>query len=148
MPLPDPQGPPYTKRVKPPRYNRSVSIVEAAIDGHPAYMRRAFPTWDKPMHRDAAYHWAREAGRAGRAYDRLSLGALDTYGSHGALVSGVVRGHFPDRVKESLRYMLARFAAVKDASVAHWFASGSRTRYRDTELARLVGSAGHYGFHF
>lgn len=147
MQLPDPEGPPYTTRVKPPKYNRSITVVEAAIDGKPAYLRRAFPTWEKAMHRDVAHHWALEAGRAGRAYERLSRGALAKYGSHGALVSGVVRGHFPSAVKDELRYMIRRFQAVKDASIAHWYASGARTRYQDTELARLVGSAGHYGFH-
>lgn len=39
-----------------------------------------------------------------RAHDQLAAIALREYGDHGPLISGCVRAHFPEQVKDVLRF--------------------------------------------
>jgi len=56
---------------------------------------------ERPDLQTAAYHFER-ACRASRAHSDLSLHALERYGDHGPLISGCVRDHFPDEIKDKL----------------------------------------------
>lgn len=44
------------------------------------------------------------ACEASRKHSALAADALATYGDHGAQISGCVRDHFPDTVKDELRH--------------------------------------------
>jgi hypothetical protein len=57
--------------------------------------------------------FARQCG-ASRAHSALAQQALRDYGSHGPDISGCVREHFPEQVKETLR-RLAREASSREA---------------------------------
>jgi hypothetical protein len=87
-----------------------------------------------------------EACEASREHERKAGEALAAYGSQGPLVSGCVRSHFPEAVKEELR-RLARL--VSDKCDAARLARPARVRH-DTlrrlaqEIATRDGS-GRYG---
>lgn len=81
-----------------------------------------------------------------RVHDRMAKIALDQYGDHGSLISGCVRDHFPDPVKDCLRYMAQRvtyYCAEADKArprgVRHWtiVALGKAVARRD--------GVGYYG---
>jgi hypothetical protein len=83
---------------------------------------------------------------ASRAHNELAGAALDTYGDHGPLISGVVRDHFPEPIKDELR-RLARL--VSEWSDSAYAARPKRVRL-DTmrSLARDVATrdgSGYYG---
>ena len=44
------------------------------------------------------------ACEASRKHSALTAAALETYGDHGAQISGCVRDHFPETVKNDLRH--------------------------------------------
>ena len=75
-----------------------------------------------------------------------AMEALDHYGDHGSDISGCVRDHFPDAVKDRLRF-LAR--TVTEASDAGYNARPPRVRFTTMrklarDVARRNGS-GYYG---
>ena len=83
---------------------------------------------------------------ASRAHSALVGTALDTYGDHGAQISGIIRDHFPDSVKDTLRSLCDTMNA---ASRNAW---GSRPpRVRVATMRRLsqsvarVEGCGFYG---
>ena len=55
-------------------------------------------------------------------------GALLTYGDYGPLVSGVVRSHFPEEVRDALRWLAHRATRERDRARTHWKAAGKRKR--------------------
>jgi hypothetical protein len=83
---------------------------------------------------------------ASRAHNRLAAIALATYGDHGALISGCVRTHFPETIKDTLR-TLAR--ACSDHS-DNGYAARPAGVHASTmvKLARAVATrdgSGYYG---
>ncbi len=55
---------------------------------------------------------------ASREHNRLVAAALKKYGDHGSQISGVIRDHFPPRVKARLRNLCAHMNAESDAGFA------------------------------
>lgn len=87
-----------------------------------------------------------EACRLSRWHVLLANRALDAYGAHGALISGCVRGHFPETVREALRILARGVTAESDAAYA---ARPPRVRMGTmrrlaSAVARRDGS-GYYG---
>jgi hypothetical protein len=74
-------------------------------------------------------------GTAAREYEAI-------YGDHGPLVSGVVREHFPEEVKDRLR-RLARAASGSSFAYSLWRATGATATTYHRERSRL--SFGFYG---
>lgn len=62
-------------------------------------------------------------------YNRLVRESEAKYGSHGPLVSGVVREHFPPGVKARLRALVNDMNALGDASLTHHRGTGRRRHY-------------------
>lgn len=66
--------------------------------------------------------------------------ALETYGSHGPLISGSVRDHFPTDVKMSLRKSIVEVSGLLERSRVEWSHAGRRrhtwTRAKDAAYAR------------
>ena len=85
------------------------------------------------------------ACRASRAHSEKAREACDKYGDHGSQISGCVRDHFPDDVKDTLR-ILARL--VTDCSNAAREARPPRIRH-DTirALGRAVARRDGSGFY-
>lgn len=65
-----------------------------------------------------AFHWSR------RHAERAQY-ALRIYGDHGPQISGVIRDHFPDAIKDELREYCTVMNACADAA---WKARPSRVR--------------------
>lgn len=86
-----------------------------------------------------------KACHASRLHDIAARCALIRYGDHGPAISGCVRDHFPDAVKDRLRE-LAR--AVTRYSEAGYAARPPRIRF-DTmrQLARSVATRDGSGFY-
>jgi hypothetical protein len=70
-----------------------------------------------------------------RAHDDLAAVALKTYGNHGAQISGCVRDHFPQVIKDALRWQ-AR--AVTYHNERAYEARPARVRH---ETIRAIGRA-------
>lgn len=87
-----------------------------------------------------------QACEASREHSRLAESALALYGDHGPLVSGCVRSHFPEPVKDRLR-SLAR--QVSRASAQAFDARPPRVRLATMrKLGRAVAAeqgSGYYG---
>lgn len=118
---------PYSIRFKPAHgWARAWTI----LDDHRGFKRLAqFHTWTKDRHLQESQH-ARECATAIReAYDTCWINALDTYGNHGSLISGIGRDHFPEATKITLRTLITRVNFEEARAFAHWRAAG-RTRAR------------------
>lgn len=90
----------------------------------------------------AAYAAACEASRE---HSRLAAAACARYGDHGPQISGIVRDHFPDEVKNRLRKLAVLITKYGDR--------GDRLRPRGVrhstmrELARAVAARDGSGFY-
>jgi hypothetical protein len=100
---------------------------------------------DRSDLQDAAKLFA-DACKFSRTHDSEAAAALRTYGSHGAQISGCVRDHFPDAVKERLR-CLARAVATRSDEARRACPArvrGSTINALAREIATRDGS-GFYG---
>lgn len=86
-----------------------------------------------------------KACRASRLHSSQAQRAFANYGDHGAQISGCVRDHFPETVKDELR-MLAR--KVTEESVDAMLARPARV-HRGTinRIGRLVATRDGSGFY-
>lgn len=84
---------------------------------------------------------------ASKEHSTLASNALTMYGDEGSLISGCVREHFPQEIKDALRNLAHAVTAHSDAAFA---ARPSRVRHATMiHIAKLVaGEVGHgfYGF--
>jgi hypothetical protein len=82
---------------------------------------------------------------ASRRHNRLAAHALNLYGSQGAQISGCVREHFPEPIKDRLRELARKVTTEGDAAAA---ARPARVRH-DTirHIGRLVATRDGSGFY-
>ena len=117
---------PYDIRFKPfGGWNKNVTLLD-----DPRLFRRfpQFRLWTKVDHLREARFAQATANALHTAYSQLVGQALESYGSHGPLVSGIVRGHFPEEVKDTLRWLAHRTTRERDRALTHWKAAGKRKR--------------------
>jgi hypothetical protein len=112
--------PRYFERHRFPKWN-----VQPSPLMEPRLLRGVFPELSKDAHVKKAREFVEKAERAKATYHAAVDAAEKKYGSHGPLISGIVRGHFPEDVKEHLRD-LAGHHVYHDAALAHWKAAGKR----------------------
>jgi len=62
--------------------------------------------------------WYRRACKASRDHSTLAANALAAYGDHGPQISGCVRSHFPEHIKNALRTYTRRVTAYSDRAFA------------------------------
>lgn len=86
------------------------------------------------------------ACKASREHSALAQSAFDKYGDHGPQISGCVRDHFPDHIKDELRF------AAREVSRQSELAHASRPKGVRTSTIRAIGQsvatrdgAGFYG---
>lgn len=93
----------------------------------------------------AAYMFS-AACAASRAHSALAGYALKAYGSTGPQISGCVRDHFPEQIKNALRLLAAEVTARSDAAynARPWGVRSTTMRALSREVAAAVGS-GFYG---
>ena len=84
----------------------------------------SFGGWNKQQHEDRAIRWLNQSRKLDSAYMTAVARALHSFGDHGALISGVVRDHFPPDVKHNLRRLAHGSTELRDRSLAHWRAAG------------------------
>lgn len=91
-----------------------------------AYIRAHTPGMDKALHASTRRYWQEIEALASAVYGEAVDAAEATYGSHGPLVSGVVREHFPKAVKDDLRKLAHLITDAGEAVDLHRKASGAR----------------------
>jgi hypothetical protein len=57
-----------------------------------------------------------KACKASRLHGTMAKRALANYGDHGSLISGCVRDHFPNRVKDALRTLASSVTRFSDTA--------------------------------
>lgn len=89
----------------------------------------------------------RNAYACSRAHSNLAQWAEAKFGDHGALISGVVRDHFPPQVKAALRALAHRVGTELDDSRNAWWSACRRhsTWMREKELTIARDGRGFYG---
>jgi hypothetical protein len=101
---------------------------------------------DRPDLAPAANQFAL-AARASREHSSFAKESLAKYGEHGSLISGCVREHFPEEVKEKLRALAFAVSFHNSAGEA---LRPRRVRMKTMyDLARAVcrrDGTGFYGF--
>lgn len=115
---------PYRRLVSVAGWNRPVTVEDThhAFRGLPE-----FAGWSKTRHYRAAVSAAYTSEHLRREYDRMVMAALDAHGDGtGVLISGIVRDHFPELVKATLRIFAHDGPQWADRSLAHWQAAGKR----------------------
>mgnify|MGYP001585749417 CR=1 FL=1 len=124
--IPDVDDKRYRERVRLRGYTGPANIL---MSGDGSLTRRMFPSWSKQDHLDAARYHAYAADRDATWHGQEMADAYEKYGESGPLISGVGQDHFPEEVKNSLRFLAQRGSAHTSAAYAHWKAAGKRTRY-------------------
>lgn len=99
---------------------------------------------DDPKFKTVVHHYAM-ACCCSREHSALAATACEKYGDHGPLISGCVREHFPEDVKNLLRDLA--FAVTKHSDLA-WKARPKHVR-EDTirKIGRLVAQRDGSGFY-
>ncbi len=114
---------PYLRQFTYPKWSRTVRVT----DEHKLFRYLPeFSSWTKAQHYQEALDALQQARAIDSAYQEAVQDALRTYGSQGSLISGIVRDHFPDEVKDLLRSRARALTYHRDRSVAHWQAAGKR----------------------
>lgn len=115
--------PAYHRPVPMPKWNGLVTVTQ-----EPRAFKRLpeFAGWTKAEHLYAS-ETARAAGEAMQDswHEAVNL-ATARFGSHGSLISGVYRDHFPESVKAQLRTLAQEAGFWAGVSLAHWIAGGRR----------------------
>lgn len=79
------------------------------------------------------------------AHSRAVSLALAEYGDHGPQISGVIRDHFPDDIKEHLRGLCRDICAASDAAYASRPHGVRMTTMRALSRAVAADGTGFYG---
>lgn len=130
----DPTKYPYDERIRPPKYNVAIPLRKLFGGNAKRYAPKFFPGWTSEDHLDAALGMLERKLKAEEEHQRLVKAAERQFGDYGPLISGGLRGHWPESTKEPIRAMAHLISAADDAAQFHHAASGSRrhyTRFRD-----------------
>ncbi|MBZ9706087.1 hypothetical protein LB543_05055 [Mesorhizobium sp. ESP7-2] len=82
---------------------------------------------------------------ASRAHSALAAESLAAFGDHGAQISGCVRDHFPENVKNELRYWAREVSRLSD--LAHKNRPTRTHRSTIIRLGREVATRNGSGFY-
>jgi hypothetical protein len=116
----------YARRVKMPRWNGPVTMLQEPKVAIKYSLSWGIPT-SKDAHRQRAEYFQRLLDELKSTYDDLVKYACETYGDYGPLVSGIVHDHFPTRIKDRLRFLSTAKNMVSDAARLHEHLSKTRS---------------------
>lgn len=112
----------YCAEYRVPKWSRVVTMAQV-----PEIMRaETRGQFMKAEHARAAIAWLDVARDARIGWQDAVYRALQQYGDHGPLISGIYRDHFPAEVKDELRTLARLQTFAEDASVAHWIGGAGR----------------------
>lgn len=117
----------YTNRVKWPGYNILVDMLR-----EPKVAIRNVHNWGISTSKNAHALRAEHFEELARAMDHERQVAMDnaiyTYGSgSGVIISGSYREHFPEKVKDRLRFLAHGIPMLQDAARLHRYLSKTRS---------------------
>ena len=118
--------PAYGRRARMPKWNMEVNMLQEPRVALKYWHSWGIPT-SKEAHRQRAEYFEQLHAEYERTYQDLVNYALETYGSHGSLISGVVRDHFPVHVKNRLRFLATAKTMTSEARQLHAFLSKTRS---------------------
>jgi hypothetical protein len=117
----------YAREVKMPKYNGTVNMLEepkVAIKYANAW---GIPT-SKSAHSQRAEYFRSLTRIFNDNYDDFLMKAIERYGSgNGALISSVYRNHFPDDLKNRLRFLSHGLIQIRSAIRLHVYLSKTRS---------------------
>lgn len=126
--------PMYGRRVRMPKWNVNVTMLQ-----EPKVALRYWHSWgiptSKDAHRQRAEYFHDLARRFEHEWNDVVAQAVDLYGTTpdgkkdrfaGHLIAGVYRDHFPDDVKDRLRFLAYGGQMIKNAARLHTFLSKTR----------------------
>ena len=117
----------YEKRVRMPKWSVDVSMLM-----EPKVALRYGVSWglistSKHGNELKADHFEDLALKLKDEWDDVVNLAAKQYGNHGSLISGVYRDHFPDDVKDRLRFLAHGAALASQAAHLHRYLSKTRS---------------------
>ena len=110
-------------RHKFPWPKRNVRVTALDV---PQILRRLLPEWTKEQHLRESESARAIARNLEGAHADCVADAARLYGTDGPQISGVVREHWPEPIKNTLRYLAHRASFETQRSQAHWIAAGRR----------------------
>lgn len=117
----------YTRTISLRGYNGDVDMLREPRVAVRRANQWGIPT-SKHAHRLRADHFEEIAAAMETEYKATINAALDCYGEgNGRLISGVIRDHFPDGVKNRLRFLAHGLPMVKDAVRLHRYLAKTRS---------------------
>lgn len=100
--------------------------IRPTVLQEPRLFPRIFPELDRGGHEQRAKHFAAEGKKVRAEWHGALERAEKKYGSHGALISGGFRDHWPEVVKDKIRELAHDQTKLFEAAEAHWKAAGKR----------------------
>ena len=116
----------YEKRFKMPKWNGPVSVLQEPRVALKHTQELGFST-SKNAHRQRAEYFTELYHELGLTHNQLGTLAGQTYGDHGPLVSGIVHNHFPESVKDRLRFLSSAKNLAGDAARLHEYLAKTRS---------------------
>jgi hypothetical protein len=116
----------YARQVRMPKWSKTVSMLEEPKVAIRHVFDWGIPT-SKSAHAQKADSFHDLAVKMGDEWDATVNLAVEAYGSQGSLISGVYRDHFPEDVKQRLRFLNSAKNLAGDASRLHEYLSTTRS---------------------
>jgi hypothetical protein len=116
----------YTKQFKMPKWNILVSMLQepkVAV----RHQRELGVSTSKSEHWSRATYLSQLCVRFQEERNKLIVKAEAAYGGHGPFISGAHKEHFPEEIKERLRFLGWGYTLLRDAQRLHETLSRSRS---------------------
>jgi hypothetical protein len=108
----------YVKKYKMPKWNVTVDMLHEPKVAIRYNTSVGIPT-SKSAHAQRQQHFVKLKLALNKEWNRLADAASKLYGEHGSLISGSYREHFPDAVKDRLRFLAQAEGIVGSAVHLH-----------------------------
>lgn len=118
--------PMYMQEFKMPKWNRKVTVLDTPDVAIRHWHTLGIPT-SKSAHRQRAQHFRDLRSKFQKEHERLVLLAEKLYGSEGSLISGGLRDHWPDQIKDRVRFVAHGISTLSEAVHLHDALSKTRS---------------------
>jgi len=116
----------YERQVHMPKWNGTVSMLREPKVAIRHVFDWGIPT-SKSAHAQKAEYFNDLARKMGDEWDATVDLAVEAYGNYGSPISGVHRDHFPDDVKQRLRFLAHGKSLSQEACALHEYLSKTRS---------------------